>query len=149
MKLRAAIRYSEYKNAKKLPSKVPESCDACLEKKEWESRNCEGVGNPKYTCKLGSMLFYQCPYSIPDRDTWDVIDLILTQEETHIPIAGTCLLDQTRKMFEFRRIIMNEKYECHEELRDKKGDNTGAAPVVEKRKPVSSRSRIPMAAKKK
>ena len=141
--MRAAIRYSEYKNAKKLPSKVPDSCAVCEEKKSWEKYNCGGYGNPEYTCKLGTMIFYQCPCSIPSQDAWDVLELILTQEDTHIPITGTCLLDQTRKMFEFRRIIMSEKYDCHEDLRDKtSGKPQADQSQVGKRKPISTRARI-------
>jgi hypothetical protein len=119
MQLRAAIRYSEYKSAGRLPAGLSLDCAECTEKEHQDRRNCQGYGNPKYKIQIGAMEFYQCPLSLPDQDTWDVIDLILAQEETGIPVSGNCLLDQTRKTFEFRRIILSERIDCQREIQKK------------------------------
>ena len=110
------IRYYEYKSAGKLPKVISDcDCKTCTEKLEGE-RNCGGFGNDKYVQKIGAMEYYQCPLSLITTDAWSVINLILVQEETGIPIAGTCLLDQTPEMFEFREAILAEKADCFKEL---------------------------------
>lgn len=68
--------------------------------------------------KIGSMEYDVCPFSLCNQETVDVIELILTQEETGIPISGTDLLSQTRKMFEYRRYIMDEKAQSIKEISD-------------------------------
>ena len=148
MQLRVAVRYSEYKSTKKLPSDVKSlNCASCTEKLQ-DKRNCEGFGNDKYKVKIGGMEFYQCPLSIPQDDAWAICDLIITSEETGIPVAGTCLLDQTKKFFEFRRYINSERSECHQELNkireaEAKRDNKGSGSQrVGRKPPVTSRSRI-------
>jgi hypothetical protein len=143
MMIRAAIRYSEYKSAGKLPQNIEFKCDECIEKDLKEKRNCGGFDeNSKYKLQIGTMEFYQCPISIPDEETWTLIELIMASEETGIPITGTCLLDQTRAFFEYRRIVNNEKYECHKEIHklnesdNKRNQNKEAhIPQLRSRKP--------------
>lgn len=151
--LRTAIRYSEYKGAGKLPGNISFDCAKCEAAIDPESgrktlpdeRNCGGYGNPKYKYAIGTTTHYQCPLSIPSQDAWDVVELILTQESTGIPISGKCLLDQTRKMFEFRRIIISERNDCQKEIgkileQDAK-KKTGSASSVGPRSRVSSSPR--------
>lgn len=142
MELRTAIRYSEYKSADKLPQKY--NCNECRESELVDKRNCGGEGNPKFSIKIGGMEFYQCPLSIPTQEAWDVIELISLSEETGIPIHGTCLLDQTLKFFEYRRIINSERYECRKELDDiRKRDMDKKSKNRESKPAVGSRSRLP------
>jgi len=81
-------------------------------------RNCCGEYGVKYRYTIGTTEFYQCPVSVYvfDPDVIDVIDLVLTSLESGIPVTGTCLLDQTKKFFEFTRIIRDERKDCFEEL---------------------------------
>ncbi len=133
MRLRAAIRYSEFKNADKLPSNILTDCAECIEKELYHKYNCDGEGNPKYVQNIGNMEFYQCPLSLFTQETWDVIDLITTSLETGIPIAGTDLLSQTRAFYKFKRIINSEKYDCMKEIdemrkvEDKRNERKSAA----------------------
>ena len=87
------------------------------------------------------MEFNQCPLSIPDQNTYDVIELILTAEETGIPVTGTCLLNQTKKYFEWRRIIMNERAECFNELH-KKDKKQAKEEGIQKKPVLPTRARI-------
>lgn len=118
MELRAAVRYSEYRAANKLPSSIPNDCAEC-EKKGWPDKfNCGGgeKTNFKYSVQIGAMVFDQCPKSLPSQAAWDIIELIRTWEETGTPIVGNCLLDQTRATFKYRRIINSERADCMKEI---------------------------------
>lgn len=117
MMLRAAIRYSEYRAADKLSSAATFDCKTCMEKGLQDRRNCDGEKtNPNFKVVIGSMQFDQCPLAIPSQEARTVVQLILTSEETNIPIVGTCLLDQTQVFFDYRGIINDERFECQKEL---------------------------------
>ena len=116
MRLRAAVRFSEYKSRKRLPPSIPTDCAMCQEKGWQDKYNCEGYGNENYKCQIGVMTFYQCPLSMFTEDTWDVIDLITTSLESGIPVVGNCLMDQTKAFFDFKQIILSERNECIEEI---------------------------------
>jgi hypothetical protein len=148
-----AIRFSEFKSHKRLPSVLDQlKCSECIERELQDQRNCGGYGNEKYTQYIGSMQFFQCPLSIPRSETYDIIELILTSEEIGIPVVGSCLLDQTRAYFEYRRVIKSEQVDCFkeiEELRkqdDKKRRNQGDAEnQIQRRPPRLSREGMPSA----
>lgn len=109
----------EYKSAGLLPKHLPSDCAKCEGTENQDRFNCGGEGNENFEVGLGTMEFYQCPKSLPTQQAWDVIELILTQEETGIPIIGTCLMQQTRAMFTNRRIILSERGDCMKEISDK------------------------------
>ena len=116
--MRVAVRYSEYKSAGRLPFKENFDCSKCEGKPAQIKRNCRGLYGTKYRYQIGTMVFDVCPISIyvDDPEVIQVIDLILTSMESGIPIAGRCLLDQTKKFFDWRRIIRDEQGQCNEEL---------------------------------
>ena len=148
MMIRAAIRYSEYKSAGKLPHNIEFDCNDCELNDLKEKRNCGGqYEDSKYKYVIGTMEFYQCPLSIPDEETWTIIELVTASEEMHIPVSGHCLLDQTRAFFTYRRIINNEKYQCHKEIHPVK-ENKGKERELGKRE-SNMRSRKPPINKKK
>ena len=118
MEIRVAVRYMEFKCAKRLPKSIPTNCAACQEIDSQDKFNCGGYGNPNYRQNIGHMEFYQCPLSIFNEDTWNVIDLVLTSIESGIPVTGNCLLDQTKMYFRFKNIINSEKFDCHEEIEE-------------------------------
>jgi len=90
-------------------------------------RNCGGVGNDKYKKRIGAMEYYQCPISLITEDAWGVIEMILTQEETGIPIHGTDLLGQMPAMYHFRQVIMSERAECQREIAKMEKNKTPAS----------------------
>lgn len=116
MRLRAAVRYSEYKSRKRLPSSIPTDCAVCQDKGLQDRYNCDGYGNDNYKVNIGVMTFFQCPLSMFTEDTWDVIDLISTSLETGTPVVGHCLMNQTRAYFKNKQIILSERNECNEEI---------------------------------
>ena len=63
MRLRAAVRYSEYKSRKRLPSSIPTDCAVCQDKGLQDRYNCDGYGNDNYKVNIGVMTFFQCPLS--------------------------------------------------------------------------------------
>jgi len=133
MRLRAAIRYQEFKSADKLPSSIPTDCAVCIEKDQYEKYNCDGEGNPNYVAHIGNMEFYQCPLSLPTDEAWMVIDLVSTCLESGIPIVGTDLMGQTKHFFKFKNIITSERADCQRELFDltKKDTNKRTPGIVD------------------
>ena len=109
--MRTAIRYSEYKSAGKLPHRESFDCSTCYDTPTQEKRNCQGLFGTKYQYTIGTMQYDQCPVSVYcfDPDVITVIDLCLTSLESGIPVAGHCLLDQTKAFFDYVRIIRDER----------------------------------------
>jgi len=117
MQLRAAVRYSEYKSADRLPKTIPVNCTECIEADKQDNFNCSGEKtNPKFHVRIGAMEYDQCPLSVPKKEAWDVIELIATWEDTGTPIVGHCLLEQSPQTFVFRRIINSERNDCRKEI---------------------------------
>lgn len=120
MKLRAAIRYSEYKSAGKLPHNTKFDCSTCEGTPLEKRRNCCNAYGTRFVFRIGTMEFDQCPVSVFgfDEEVMQIIDLVLTSLESGIPITGRCLLDQTPSFFEYCRIIREERNLCSNELHE-------------------------------
>ena len=116
--MRAAIRYSEYKNAGKLPHNEVFDCSTCMDTSHQERRNCCGDFGTKYRYQIGTTEYSICPVSVYafDPNVTQVIDIVLTSLESGIPVTPGGLLDQTKAFFDFKRIINDEQRLCHNEL---------------------------------
>ena len=81
---------------------------------------------------LGQVKYDRCPKSFITEDIYRIIELIDWSDETGIPIAGNCLLEQSEYTRTYRRIILSERAVCSREIASikKSADKTNKRPAT-------------------
>lgn len=88
------------------------------------------------------MEYYQCPVSIfiDDPEISMIYNMITVSLDSGIPLAGKCLLDQTKRFFEIASIIRSEESDCQKEIdkikgsKAKKNSNVSAPNAMPRRR---------------